>query len=263
MNRPSKSIGDADASSAPLYEQIATRLRERLLIRDWRPGMMIPSEQQLASDFGVSQGTVRKAIEALVAEDALTRRQGAGTFVSELTERRSLYLYFNFIRTDGTRAVPESRLLRRSAGTATREEATALGLPARGRVLRFERVRMLGSVPVLVETVVVSEAMFPGLGAGGELPNHLFRHYETKYGVSVMRANERLSAVRAGKRDATLLGVDAGAPLLAIERVAFALDGRAVELRNSRCNTARHQYVAQRGGQLPHPAVSGPAARSK
>ena len=225
--------------------------------------MMIPSEQQLASDFGVSQGTVRKAIEALVAEDALTRRQGAGTFVTELTERRSLYLYFNFIGTNGSRAVPESRLLRRSASIATHAQATALGLSMRARVLRFERVRTLGGVPVLLETVVVPEVLFLGLGASGVLPNHLFRHYETKYGVSVMRANETLSAVRARKRDATALGVEVGAPLLAIDRVAFTLDGRAVELRTSRCNTTRHRYVAQRGSALPQRTVSGPAVRSK
>jgi GntR family transcriptional regulator len=232
----------------PLYEQVDARIRERLVNGQWRPGMMIPSEQQLAREFDVSQGTVRRAIEALVNESVLTRRQGAGTFVAELTERRSLNLYFNFVAGDGSRTVPESRLLRRSAGVATADVTRSLGIVRRSRTLTFERLRLLAGQPVILETIVVPESYFPGLGAHGDLPNHLFWHYEAKYGISVVRAEEQLRAVSADARAADVLAIEPGAPLLAIDRVAFALDGRAVELRRSRCNTAHHYYIARRGG---------------
>lgn len=244
----------AESSVAPrkrapaLYERIDGSLRERIVSGEWRPGTMLPSEVELAREFGVSQGTVRRAIDALVNENVLVRRQGAGTFVARLTARRSLNLYFNFVGADGARALPESRLLERGTGLATAEQAKLLRLRPRQRVLTFERMRVVGGTPAIVETIVVPEALFPQLGADGTLPNHLFWHYETTYGVSVVRAEETLTAIAADAREASLLGLQRGAPLLSIDRVAFTLDGRAVEFRRSRCNTAHHRYVAQRGG---------------
>ena len=181
----------------PLYEQVDARIRERLVDGQWRPGMMIPSEQQLAAEFGVSQGTVRRAIDVLVSESVLTRRQGTGTFVAQLTERRALYLYFNFVGLDGSNAIPESDLLASETRRVHADEAPLLGLARTARVHAFERVRSLAGEPVLLETIVASADMFPGLGANALLPNHLFRHYEAKYGISVVRADERLSAIGA------------------------------------------------------------------
>lgn len=232
----------------PLYEQIDAELRKRLIEGTWRAGMMIPSELQFAAEFGVSLGTVRRAVDTLVAEGVLRRRQGLGTFVTELTERRSLWLYFNFVRADGKRVFPESRFLARSSGRANAAEMAALGLTSRDRVLRFERLRLLESRPVIIENITVPEACFPGLGEHAPLTNQLFRHYEARYGLSVVRADERLSAVRAGRNEAKLLKVRAGAPLLRVERIAYLLDGRPIELRHRLCETSQHIYVAPRGG---------------
>ncbi len=246
---PSKSSRrNIDSKPAPLYEQVDARIRERLIDREWQPGTMIPSEQQLAVEFGVSQGTVRRAIDTLVSESILSRRQGMGTFVAKLTDRRALYLYFNIIADDGTSSVPESVLLSKSSRKATAVEAATLGITRAGRVHVFERVRLLKDEPVLLETIVVATEMFPGLGASGPLPNHLFMHYEAKYGISVARADEKLGAKNAGAHAAKVLNVAGGAALLEIERVAFTLDDRPVEIRTTLCNTAHHRYLARRGG---------------
>ena len=234
----------------PLYAQIDAELRERLIQGTWRAGMMIPSELQFAAEFGVSLGTVRRAIDALVAEGVLHRRQGMGTFVTELTERRSLRLYFNFVRADGKRVLPESRFLERSSGRANATEIAALHLTPRDRVLRFERLRLLEGRPVILEHISVPEACFPGLGEHAPLTNQLFHHYEARYGLSVVRADERLSAVSAGRPEAKLLGVRTGAPLLRVERIAYLLDGRPIELRRRLCETSQHVYVAPRGADV-------------
>lgn len=248
MTPPRPSRRDPDAKPMPLYEQVDARIRERLIDREWQPGTMIPSEQQLATEFGVSQGTVRRAIDTLVSESILSRRQGMGTFVAKLTDRRALYLYFNIIADDGSSAVPESTVLSRSSRKVTAAEAQTLEIARSGRVHVFERIRLLKDEPVLLETIVVSVEMFPGLGTNGPLPNHLFMHYEAKYGISVARADERLGAKNADEHAAKLLRVARGTALLSIERVAFTLDNRPVEIRQTLCNTEHHRYLARRGG---------------
>ena len=80
---------------------------------------------------------------------------------------------------------------------------------------------------------------------GDELPNEVYRYYEEVYGVTVARAAERLKAVAATAEDARWLGLRPGAPLLEIDRIAYGLDDRPVELRASRCDTARHHYVSE------------------
>lgn len=232
-----------------LYEQVDARIRERLLNRVWRPGLAIPAESQLAAEFGVSLGTVRRAVEALVSEGVLVRRHGSGTFVVEALERRSFHLNFNFVTEDGERAPsPTARLLKRSSGRATIPEARLLGIPPRANVLRFERLRIFTGMPVVVETIVVAETLFPGLGSSDELANHLFPHYEAVYGQSVVRTEERIRAVIADPADAELLRLSPGSPLLSVDRLAMSLDGRVIEWRRSRCDTSHHRFVVKRSG---------------
>ena len=76
----------ASPSFRPLYEQIKILLTQSLIAGEWRPGESIPSEIELASRFRVSQGTVRKAIDELAADNILVRRQGTGTFVATHAE---------------------------------------------------------------------------------------------------------------------------------------------------------------------------------
>lgn len=99
----------ATGAAKPLYAQVEEIIRQRLIDNYWNPGEALPSEIQLAAELGVSQGTVRKALNDMVAENLLVRRQGRGTFVSEHTERRALFLFFNLVGEDGTRTMPVSR----------------------------------------------------------------------------------------------------------------------------------------------------------
>ena len=238
---------DADPGAKPLYEQVGDIVRQRLVENYWRPGAALPSEIQLAKDLGVSQGTVRKALDDLVAENLLHRRQGLGTFVSEHTERRTLFLYFNLERLDGARMLPRSRLLSCRLGKASSDERARLGLAPSARVIRFSRVRYLHDEPIIVERITLPGALFPDLGKGNKPPNHLFRFYQSRYGITIGKAREVVGAVSATAREAEYLGLAVGAPLLLVDRTAYAVDSRPIEWRVSRCNTRHYRYVSERG----------------
>lgn len=240
--------GTAETPRAqPLYAQVKALILRRLIAAEWRPGELLPSEFQLADRFGVSQGTMRKALDELAADNVVVRRQGRGTFVAEHDDHRALFHFFHLVGPDGERRLPESRLISVRKGLAGRLEAGRLGIGRGAPMIRIRRVRSLDGQPAIAETIAVPQPLFPDLAEIREVPNTLYDLYERRYGVTIARAVERLSAVAADERDAKLLGIAPGAPLLEIDRTALALDGSPVEWRVSRCLTVTHQYQVELG----------------
>jgi GntR family transcriptional regulator len=235
----------AVARAQPLYAQVKGLIMQHLIAGRWRPGEILPSEFQLAAEFGVSQGTVRKALDELAVENVVMRRQGRGTFVSEHNHHRALFHFFHLVGPDGERRLPESRLISVRKGLADRDEAARLNIARGDTVIRIRRVRLLEGRPAIAETIAVPHALFPDLAEIREVPNTLYDLYERRYGITIARAVERLSAVAAAERDAKLLEVPPGTPLLEIDRTALALDGSPVEWRVSRCLTTTHHYQVE------------------
>jgi len=217
----------------PLYARVRAQLVRRLSAGDWLPGVAIPSETALAAEFGVSQGTVRRAVGQLVDEGALRRAQGRGTFVAEQTPERANFRFFRLVDNAGNRVVPA--LVRQIAGVkpADAAQAAALELDGGEPVQIVVRLRAIAGRRAIDETVAVPEAVMPGLVIGPALPNALYPHYQARFGVSVLNTSERLSATAATARQARRLEVARGAPLLRVERTAHDLTGRAVEHRVS------------------------------
>jgi GntR family transcriptional regulator len=235
------------ARPLPLYARAKHALMQKLGAGDWRAGEKLPPEPALAASLGVSQGTVRRALDDIAKANLIVRRQGRGTFVAEHTQARALFHFFHLVGDDGSRALPGSRVLSLKAGPASREEAKRLGLAAAARVVRLHRLRLLDGAAAIVERIVVPAALFQGLDVRdrADLPNELYKLYQDRFGVSVARAAERLKAVAATPEEAAYLALRSGAPLLEIDRLAFALDGRPCEWRVSRCATAHHHYVSE------------------
>ena len=228
--------------AGPLYEQVKDLLTRRISSGEWQPGQLIPGEARLAEVLEISKGTVRKAIDDLVARHLLVRQQGVGTFVSVHDTRRALFRFFHMVAADGSKALPDSVLLRCHRARARREEARALGLATGRKVVRIERVRRLDGEPAISEDIAVAADRFPDLSAMKILPNTLYELYQREYGITIHRAEERLGAIAADERDAARLGCAVGHPLLEIERIALTLDDTPVELRISRCATGRYRY---------------------
>jgi GntR family transcriptional regulator len=229
----------------PLYARVREHLIERIRSGEWKPGQLIANEFEIAAEFGVSQGTARKAIGDLASEGLVVRRQGRGTFVVEHTPAHVLFRFFNLFGADGTAVVPDSRDVKSSLAQASSEERKALGLEPNARVIRITRIRTRDGAPLITETIALPEALFPGLAEQAEMPNTLYDLFQKAYGVLVTRTDDRLSAVAADAETAAALGVAPGTPLLRIGRIAYGLDDRPVEWRVSLCHLAGAHYLAR------------------
>lgn len=231
----------------PLYAQVRERLVERIRSGQWKPGQLIPNEFEIAAEFGVSQGTARKAIGELAAEGLVVRRQGRGTFVVEHTPAHVLFRFFNIVDAAGAAVIPDSREASAHLAEADAEERRVLGLEPSSRVIRIKRTRTREGTPFIVETIALPEKLFPGLADRPEVDNTLYDMFQKEYGVLVMRTDDRLSAVAAEPHVAARLGISPGAPLLRIDRVAFGLDDAPVEWRISLCRLDGAHYLARTG----------------
>lgn len=228
----------------PLYVQVKDKLKQRLIDGTWLPGQMIPSEMDLAREIGVSQGTVRKALDAITAENLLVRRQGRGTYVAEPEDSRILFRYFRLQPKSGDHQFPQSHFGSWALHHANRLECESLDIPPKSQVWRIERERHISDKPLLVETLSLPASRFTGFETLKEIPNNVYRLYSDIWGITIARAAERLTAVAADKKDATALGCQVGTPLLRIERIAYDLEDTPVELRVSRCLTDNAHYLS-------------------
>jgi GntR family transcriptional regulator len=231
---------------SPLYKEVKTRLTRGLAAGEWKAGEAIPSESRLAERFNVSIGTIRKAIDELVAERILLRQQGRGTFVATHTEDRTLFYFFHIVGKDGSRELPVTELLsfRRARATATEEER--LGVPRGGSVLRVQNVLKLSGKPVVFDEISVSAELFAGLDEQtfGGREGTIYGLYQARYGISVLRISERLSAALPSARAAALLEISRATPALLIKRVAYTFNDKPVEYRVSYVNTEAHDYLS-------------------
>jgi GntR family transcriptional regulator len=229
-----------DLGFRPLYRQVRDVLVKRIAEGIWQAGQVLPSEPEIAADLGVSQGTVRKALDEMTAENLVVRRQGRGTYVARHDDARILFQFFKLVPDSGERSFPDSRVIEVAKRTSE-EAAEILGLKRRDPVLQIERVRSLQGEACVLERIHLPAKLFPHMESR-ELPNNLYEIYAADYGVTVGRASEKLKAVAASEREATALGVSKGTPLLRIDRLASDLDARPVEWRISVCRTESIHY---------------------
>jgi GntR family transcriptional regulator len=229
---------------SPLYRQIKELLLRALDAGEWRPGAMIPSESELAARFGVSQGTIRKAIDEMAAENLLMRRQGKGTFVVTHTDPRTSYRFLRLASNDGnvrpTRSIP----LFCHDTAASAAVASALRLREGDAVVMLGRLLDFAGENVVLDEIYLPGDIFSGLSLE-RLQNEersLYSLLESWFGVRMIRAEERLRAVLAQEREASLLGIPEGSPLLLSERLTYTYGDRPIEWRRGFYNTERYHY---------------------
>lgn len=227
----------------PLYAQIKSSILSRIAAKEWSPGSFLPSEMALAAEYGVSQGTLRKALNELTLEKRLVRFQGKGTAVAVLDADSSLFPFFMLYDDKGNRVYPLSQTDSIQHDAAAEEEAEALNIGQGSEVIRIHRIRVLDEQPVINEIVVLPAARFPDFTLDfNRLPNTLYEHYYQQFGIFVVRATESLEAVLPDALDQKSLRLKAAKPLLEVRRKAFDVEGSVVEFRRSRIDTQRHHY---------------------
>ena len=244
VNRPAALPSPA---FSPLYQQIKALILKSLQGGEWKPGEVIPSEMELASRFRVSQGTVRKAVDELAAENLLVRRQGRGTFVATHAEQHVQYRFLKLVPDAGDtssegpaqREIIDCKRLR-----ANGEIARSLGLRAGDAVLRVRRVLSFAGRPTILEDLWLPGGPFKGLTAERLRDDQgpMYALFETEFGVRMVRATEKIRAVMPDAEQCLLLKTITTTPLLSVDRIAYTYNDAPMEMRRGLYLTDTRHY---------------------
>ena len=250
----------ADAGSAPLYRQVKRQLQHVIESGRCAPGQALPNESAIAQAMLVSIGTLRRAVDELVHEHVLVRRQGKGTFVALHGNDRFLFHFFHIEpRLDsrfadvGTEAeYPQVLSLGFERDRAGELDAAALRIKPGDPVIRFDNRLSLSGRAVVHDRITIPALMFKGLTEKRlrERQSTIYSLYQTEFGITVLHAQERTRAAAADRNTARVLGVALGQPVLEVHRTALTFGDKPVEYRVSTINTQLHDYVSMLSKRL-------------
>jgi GntR family transcriptional regulator len=244
-NEFGRKLGTSGLAFLPLYKQVEKHVTQLIVEQRWKPGDMLPSEFQLADEFGVSQGTVRKALNALTDAKVLIRKQGLGTYVAEHTGRSALYRFFPIVADGQQPELPESELLSITVCHPIDEIAQALLLSTDELVVKLERRRFLNQQPCILEDIYLPSKYFPNIEKEPEIPHTLYHFYQTNYQLTVHKTIDKIKAILANEHDANLLTIEAKSPLIQFTRLTKSLEGFHIEYRITRCRSDHYHYLVK------------------
>jgi GntR family transcriptional regulator len=230
-------------STRPVYLQLRDKLAERIVKRAWKPGAAIPNETDLAREFGVSAGTIRKALSVMEDERLITRQQGRGTFVNDQSSHDLAHRFMSIRGPDGERMLGDVRSLEIIAAPANEMECARLCLQKPDQVYRIRRVHLIGELPFMLEEASVPATLFPQLEEMGASTDRIVPLAQ-EYGILIGRAEERISIAAASSQVANALSVPLGSTVVALDRVVRAIGGRPVEWRMAWCELGENYYLA-------------------
>ncbi len=243
-----------DTASMPLYRQVKRELLRVIESGRCGPGKPLPNEAAIAQALQVSIGTLRRAVDELVHEHVLVRRQGKGTFVALHGNDRFLFQFFHieprpdprFGELPQAAEYPMVESLGFERERAGEVDAGILRIKPADPVIRFENRLSLSGRAVVHDHITIPALLFKGLTEKRlrERPGTIYSLYQTEFGITVLRAHERTRAAAADRTTARLLGVPQGQPVLQVHRTALTFGDKPVEYRVSTINTALHDYVS-------------------
>lgn len=227
---------------APLYYQLQELLKAEIESGKWRADEKLPSEAELARHYGVSMITLREALKGVAAQGYIRREHGRGTFVARRKfdeGPRELTSFTEEMRRH--EMVASSRVLSQHVVEADVRVANSLGLGAKSPVFVLKRIRLAGGEPVSIQTAHIPAKFVPGLVVkeGASLYEVLQRRYQ----LYPARARETYLAAAADKPAAELLGIAAGSPIFAVERVTLLPNGQPFEFVQSVVRGDRYSIV--------------------
>lgn len=244
-NRFDNKISSPGLAFQPLYKQVEEHVTQLIVEQRWKPGEILPNEFQLAEEFGVSQGTVRKALNSLTQAKILMRRQGVGTFVSEHTGHHGLYRFFPLVADGKNPELPKAEMLSLDVTVASQEVAEALTIEAKSNVILLRRRRILNDEYCITENIYLPYEYFAEILEKTAIPHTLYHFYQTNFNLTVHKTIDSLKADLASEEDAKLLGIKAGDPVLQVNRVSHSINGKLMEYRQSRCRSDNYHYLVE------------------
>ncbi len=232
---------------APIYRVVAEQIASRINSGQWGAGTVLPAEVALARDFGVSVGTIRRALGELVTNGLLARRRKTGTVVTGRTPRHSLRFFYDYFRLhsrEGALQTSITRILTRQLRPATTGEAEALQIEAAAPVHCLHRLRLVGTRPVMHGLIVLPAHLVPGLPEDPDrIPERLYMALWHDYGLKISAIRERIEADLADAADCELLNLTAPAAVLVIHETAYDEMARPILLNTHRACTRHDVYI--------------------
>jgi GntR family transcriptional regulator len=230
----------------PLYHQLKLALMSAIESGQWEAGQQLPNEGKLAESFGVSKITVRQALQELADLGYVRREQGRGTFVSKpkLDQGpRELTSFSEEMRRH--RLKPSSRVLEKHVTKAGQRAAEALQLREEEPVFVLKRLRIAEDEPMGVQTAHIPLSLVPGL-LDEDLENvSLYEVLQNRYSLYPAKARETYFAVPVEESAAELLGIAAGSPVFAVERVTLLASGKPFEFVQSVMRGDRYSVILE------------------
>ena len=224
----------------PLYFHVAERLRRLVSVQKMRPGDLLTTDERVQQEFGVSRSTARKAIDELVDEGLLERVTGKGTFVAEPRLQVPLPSMLSFTEELLRRGMhPSSRIVSVAWVKASEHIVQTLGLEAKMRVLRLERIRYADDKPVLHTVDVLPEWI--GIGPEDDFSGSLYELMESR-GTRLAECQNIIKASVSDRRLSELLRVKKGFPMLALKRTSYDTEARPVLYEDASCRGDMYTY---------------------
>jgi GntR family transcriptional regulator len=230
----------------PLYHQLKEIFEDRIASDEWAPGELIPNELELCQQYGVSRGPVRQALDRMVQEGRLSRKQGKGTLVLPPKIESELGGFYSFT------TLIEQKGLQHGSRTLAFERLPASGSPARllelppgAFVYKIRRLRLANDEPLILETLYVPEAVCPGLSREDLGSGPLYRLMSGRYAVPLLRAKQFFEPAIADPYEAEILGLPPGAPVLLLQNITYSQGARPVVLSRAILRGDRVRYLVE------------------
>jgi len=230
-------------SPVPLYHQLSEILEQCIVAGQYKPGQQLPIGKDLAAQYHVGLQTVRAALTQLENKGFITRRAGRGTFVVEHRRPQDFLLDRSFSRQMlelGRK--PSSKILNCKVELASPELAAELGIPPQEPILILDRLRYGDGDPVALQYMLVSARHCPDIEKHNFATESVYEVLRQCYGIEIKEITHVISCVAANRKQATLLGVRLGTPLLVIRTCAVAMDGTLIEKTLSYYRADRFEY---------------------
>jgi GntR family transcriptional regulator len=225
----------------PLYFQLKEIIEKKIDSGEWKPGDKIPSENDLQASYDVSRNTAQKALNELVSEGLLERKQGKGTFVSKPKIDQSLTSFYSFSKVMSNKGMsPKDIILKLDVKKVNYKFAKELHIETGEEIVTLQRVRTANGEPIIFETSYIPSVLVPGLSVIDLENDSLYDLLEKKYGITVSKAIETFEPVLTREEESMYLDIETGSPSLLLDRTAYDPSGRPVEfcrsiVRGDRC----------------------------
>ena len=224
----------SESTTIPKYYRISREIIERVRTGQLRPGMRIPSENELIQEYGISNTTARKALHEIEAEGWCTRIKGRGTFVRERNVHRSANRILGFTRnmleagfTPSTRVL-DTRVVEKGYSAVINGRRYAM----LGPVCKIHRLRLADETPMMIEVRYISMRFCPGIEAR-DFTGSLYEVYEKHYGLRLVEVRQMLSTVMLDAATQRVFDLNGPVPAFRVEGATFCGKEMILEMEDS------------------------------